>query len=269
LLLYEAHTPSIKTEPRTMEILRAETNEFPHLKATDSGTTNNNNNNSSTSSSSSSTIDEDDDDRFSNVSIQDEKRTTKSPVNTEDKSKITDENSINDSLVQPPIVQSVVNRTTSTIDYTRHRERLAKELKDYEDRWLAHRNFLLYTQAFSMKPEDRERLFSQINLTNNDETFSRLSKEERDRFFAAALYNQQQQQQQQQQQSPYNFHQYPWATAPPPPPPPPPPPTSSLLIPPIPSTTTDQQQQQQNQQPKSPSSDDSGNQSNSGSTTEW
>ncbi|CAM4972810.1 unnamed protein product [Rotaria socialis] len=180
-----------------MEILRAETNEFPHLKATDGGTTNNNNNNNNNSSTSSSTIDEDDDDRFSNVSTQDEKRTTKSPVNTEDKSKINDENSINDSLVQPPIVQSVVSRATSTIDYTRHRERLAKELKDYEDRWLAHRNFLLYTQAFSMKPEDRERLFSQINLTNNDEAFSRLSKEERDRFFAAALYNQQQQQQQQ------------------------------------------------------------------------
>ncbi|CAM4989645.1 unnamed protein product, partial [Rotaria socialis] len=35
--------------------------------------------------------------------------------------------------VQPPIVQSVVSRATSTIDYTRHRERLAKELKDYED----------------------------------------------------------------------------------------------------------------------------------------
>jgi hypothetical protein len=106
-----------------------------------------------------------------------------------------------------------------------------------------------------MKPEDRERLFSQINSTNNDETFSRLSKEERDRFLAAALYNQQ------QQQNPYNFHPYPWTTP-------------STIVPP---TTTDQpvQQQQQQpqqpqpQQPRSPSSDDSGNQSNSGSTTEW
>jgi hypothetical protein len=166
-------------------------------------------------------------------------------VNHEEKSKTTDENSTNNPSPQPPIV----NRTNSTIDYTRHRERLAKELKDYEDRWLAHRNFLLYTQAFSMKPEDRERLFSQINSTNNDETFSRLSKEERDRFLAAALYNQ-------QQQNPYNFHQYPWTTAPPPP-------TSSIIVPP---TTTDQPPQQP---PKSPSSDDSGNQSNSGSTTEW
>lgn len=159
------------------------------------------------------------------------------------------------------MIQTLVNRPASTNDYSRHRERLAKELKDYEDRWLAHRNFLLYTQAFSMKPEDRERLFSQINSTNTDETFSRLSKEERDRFLAAALYNQQHQQQ--QPPNPYNFHQYPWTT---------PPTTSSLLIPPIQSTTTDQNQQQQQQhpqQPKSPSSDDSGNQSNSGSTTEW
>ncbi|CAF2505122.1 unnamed protein product [Rotaria sp. Silwood2] len=238
-----------------MEILRAETNEFPHLKNTDGPK-----NNSSSSASSSSTIDDDEDDQFSNVSTIDDKRTIKSPVNNEDKSKINDENSINNSSLQTPIVQSIVNRTTSTIDYTRHRERLAKELKDYEDRWLAHRNFLLYTQAFSMKPEDRERLFSQINSTNNDETFSRLSKEERDRFLAAALYNQQQQQ---QQQNPYNFHQYPWTT-------PSTTATSSLIIPPIPSNTTDQpQQQQQQQQPKSPSSDDSGNQSNSGSTTEW
>jgi len=104
-----------------------------------------------------------------------------------------------------------------------------------------------------MKPEDRERLFSQINSTNNDETFSRLSKEERDRFLATALYNQ-------QQQNPYNFHQYPWTpqsttTT-----------TSSSIV--VPPTTTDQQQQQP-QQPRSPSSDDSGNQSNSGSTTEW
>lgn len=244
-----------------MEILRAETNEFPHLKVSilnldffllinekfqqnTDGPTNNN-------SSSSSTID-DEEDQFSNVSTIDDKRTTiKSPINNEDKSKIPDENSTNNSSPQPPIVQSIVNRTNSTIDYTRHRERLAKELKDYEDRWLAHRNFLLYTQAFSMKPEDRERLFSQINSTNNDETFSRLSKEERDRFLAAALYNQ-------QQQNPYNFHQYPWTTQPTT--------TSSIIIPP---TTTDQQSQQQQQQPKSPSSDDSGNQSNSGSTTEW
>ncbi|UJR08790.1 hypothetical protein I4U23_013046 [Adineta vaga] len=232
-----------------MEILRAETNEFPHLKNTDGPT------NSSSTSSSSSTVDEDED-NFSNVSIADDKRIgRKSPVSHEDKSKSTDEHRSNQSSPQPPIVQSIVNRTTSTTDYTRQRERLAKELKDYEDRWLAHRNFLLYTQAFSMKPEDRERLFSQINSTNNDEVLSRLSKEERDRFLTAALYNQ-------QQQNPYNFHQYPWTT---------PPTTSTLVIPPIPSTTTDQQQQaqQQQQQPKSPSSDDSGNQSNSGSTTEW
>ena len=118
------------------------------------------------------TIDEDDDDnddQFSNVSITDDKRTiNKSPMNMEEKSKIIDENSTQNSPppAPVPIVQSIVNRSNSTIDYTRHRERLAKELKDYEDRWLAHRNFLLYTQAFSMKPEDRERLFSQINSTN-------------------------------------------------------------------------------------------------------
>ena len=107
-----------------------------------------------------------------------------------------------------------------------------------------------------MKPEDRERLFSQVNSTMNGEIFSRLSKEERDRFLATAFYNQ-------QQPNPYNFHQYSWTTqlpssttvA-----------SSSILIPPIPSTATDQQQQQQ---PRSPNSDDSGNQSNSGSTTEW
>jgi hypothetical protein len=157
------------------------------------------------------------------------------------------------------------------MDYTRHRERLAKELKDYEDRWLAHRNFLLYTQSFAMKPEDRERLFTQLNMNNNEENsslnqlqiqqqlFHRLSKEERDRFVAAALY---QQQQQQQQQNPYNFQSYPWTN-----------PTTSSILSPTPNliaqnqTSSDQQQQQQ--QPKSPSSDDSGNQSNSGSTTEW
>ncbi|CAF1646757.1 unnamed protein product, partial [Adineta ricciae] len=232
-----------------MEILRAETNEFPHMKNTDASTNND-------SSPASSTVDEDDD-NFSNVSTTNEKHGgRKSPVSHEDKSKTTDEHRSNQSSPQPPVVQSIVNRTTSTIDYTRQRERLAKELKDYEDRWLAHRNFLLYTQAFGMKPEDRERLFSQINPTNNDESFSRLSKDERDRYLAAALYNQQQQ----QQQNPYNFHPYPWTA---------PPTTSSLVIPTIPSATTDQQQQAQQQPPKSPSSDDSGNQSNSGSTTEW
>jgi hypothetical protein len=160
-----------------------------------------------------------------------------------------------------------LNRSISTNDYTRHRERLAKELKDYEDRWLAHRNFLLYTQSFAMKPEDRERLFSQLNMNNNEENsslnqlqiqqqlFHRLSKEERDRFLAAALY----QQQQQQQQNPYNFHAYPWANQ-----------SSSSLHSPTPNLVPQiHSSDQQQQAPKSPSSDDSGNQSNSGSTTEW
>ena len=91
-----------------------------------------------------------------------------------------------------------------SIDYSR--QRLAKEFKDYEDRWLAHRNFLLYTQALNMKTEATS---------------------------AAALFN-----------SP-SFPTFPWPTA---------------NVP----TTVDS-----SQQPRSPSSDDSGNQSNSGSTTEW
>jgi hypothetical protein len=112
-----------------------------------------------------------------------------------------------------------------------------------------------------MKTEDRERLFSQVN-TNEENTplhqlqlqqqlFHRLSKEERDRFLAAALY----QQQQQQQQNPYNLHSYPWTN-----------PTTSSILSPTPATT---QPSSDHPQPKSPSSDDSGNQSNSGSTTEW
>ena len=212
-----------------MEVLRAETNEFPHLKVNVEQTNEN-------SSSSSSSIDEDED-RFSNVSITDDKHST-SKSSPDEKSSTT------------PLVQSIVNRTNSTIDYTRHRERLAKELKDYEDRWLAHRNFLLYTQAFSMKGEDRERFFSQINT---EETFSRLSKEERERVFTTpTLYNHQPP----PPPNPYNFHQFPWTTGPS---------TSSSLI--APPSTTDQTTQPT--QPRSPSSDDSGNQSNSGSTTEW
>lgn len=153
------------------------------------------------------------------------------------------------------------------MDYARHRERVAKELKDYEERWLAHRNFLLYTQSFAMKPEDRERLFSQLNTNtntnnNNEENsplhqlqiqqqlFHRLSKEERDRFLAAALY--------QQQQNPYNFHSYPWTNA-----------TPSSILSPTANLVSQIQPPSDLQQPKSPSSDDSGNQSNSGSTTEW
>lgn len=65
----------------------------------------------------------------------------------------------------------------------------------------------------------------------------RLSKEERERLFTAAFY---------QQSNPY----YPWF--------------NPALIPP--TSTTDVSHPVQ---PKSPSSDDSGNQSNSGSTTEW
>ena len=228
-----------------MEILRAESNEFAHLKAslcpssfpscsslicfqtTEVAT-----------SPSSSTIDDEDEDedRLSTVSTPDEKR-SKSPVSS-------------------PAAQ----QRATTVDYSRHRDRLAKDLKDYEDRWLAHRNFLLYTQAFSMKPEDRERLISQINLPNNAEEnasqqqlFARLSKEERDRFLAAALYNQQQQHQPSASNA-YTFQPYPWT-----------PPASNTATASVaqPSTTD------QSQQPKSPSSDDSGNQSNSGSTTEW
>lgn len=177
-----------------MEILRAETNDFPHLKNADGQT---NKNSSPSSSAASSTIDEDDD---------------------EDKSKPIEENS------------------------TQNREHLTKQFKDYEDRLVAHRNFLLYTQAFALKSEDRERLFTQ-----NDEIFSRLSKEERDRFLTAAIYNQ-------QQTNLYNFPSYPWPI-------PPPVPTTeqsatSAVVP-------------AQQPPRSPNSDDSGNQSNSGDTTEW
>jgi hypothetical protein len=116
-----------------------------------------------------------------------------------------------------------------------------------------------------MKPEDRERLFSQLNMNNNEENsslnqlqiqqqlFHRLSKEERDRFLAATLY-----QQQQQQQNPYNFHAYSWTNQ-----------TSSSIISPTPNLVPQIHSSSDQQQPKSPSSDDSGNQSNSGSTTEW
>lgn len=226
-----------------MEVLRAESNEFLHLKNTDGQATNEHS--SSTSSSSVSEID-DDDDQLSNVSVTDDKRTN----HVEEKSKTPPEENSSSSTTTTTSTPLIGNRTNSTVDYTRHRERLAKELKDYEDRWLAHRNFLLYTQAFSMKAEDRERLFSQINAANTDEALARLSKEERDRFFPPALYNQPPPPP--PPPNPYNFHQFPWPTP----------------------TTTDQSTptapaQQQQQQPRSPSSDDSGNQSNSGSTTEW
>jgi hypothetical protein len=161
---------------------------------------------------------------------------------------------------------SLNHRTTSMMDYPCHRERLAKELKDYEDRWLAQRNFLLYSQSLAMKGEERERFVSQINASNHvnedqsslhqlqlqQQLLHRLSKDERDRFFAAALY---------QQQNPYNFHAYPWLNQS----------TSAVLSPtstliaPVQSSSDSVQ----HAQPKSPSSDDSGNQSNSGSTTEW
>ncbi|CAF1321586.1 unnamed protein product [Rotaria sordida] len=247
-----------------MEILRAESNEFHHLKNNDGPTD---------SSPLSSTIDDDDDDHFSNVSTHDEKVQSTNTIKNENDDKTTNENK--DSLNISPII----NRSISTIDYTRHRERLAKELKDYEDRWLAHRNFLLYTQSFAMKPEDRERLFAQLNTTNSTTTttnhnnneensplhqlqiqqqlFHRLSKEERDRFLAVALY-QQQQQQQQQQQNPYSFHSYPWTN-----------PTTPSILSPTANIVSQIQSSSDHQQPKSPSSDDSGNQSNSGSTTEW
>jgi len=200
---------------------------------------------------------------LSNVSTNDEKIQSTNTIRNENDDKPNNEN--NDSLNSSPII----NRQISAIDYTRHRERLAKELKDYEDRWLAHRNFLLYTQSFAMKPEDRERLFTQLNMNNNNnnnneensslnqlqiqqQLFHRLSKEERDRFLAAALY------QQQQQQNPYNFHSYPWINQP-----------NSSILSPTPNLVSQIQPPSDHQQPKSPSSDDSGNQSNSGSTTEW
>ena len=164
--------------------------------------------------------DDDVDEHSSNVtSHHDGKVQSTNAIKNENDDKTSNENC--DSLN----LSRMTNHPTITSDYTRHRERLAKELKDYEDRWLAHRNFLLYTQSFAMKPENRERLFSQLNMNHNDNTneensplhqlqiqqqlFYRLSKEERDRFLAAALY-QQQQQQQQQQQNPYNFHAYSW-----------------------------------------------------------
>jgi hypothetical protein len=123
-----------------------------------------------------------------------------------------------------------------------------------------------------MKPEDRERLFTQLNMNNNNnnnnnnneensslnqlqiqqQLFHRLSKEERDRVLAAALY------QQQQQHNPYNFHSYPWTN-----------PTNSSILSPASNLVSQIQSSSDHQQPKSPSSDDSGNQSNSGSTTEW
>jgi hypothetical protein len=90
-------------------------------------------------------------------------------------------------------------------------------------------------------------------LQIQQQLFHRLSKEERDRFLAAALY-----QQQQQQQNPYNFHSYPWTNQ-----------TNSSILSPTPNIVSQIQSSSDHQQPKSPSSDDSGNQSNSGSTTEW
>ncbi|CAF1043109.1 unnamed protein product [Adineta steineri] len=232
-----------------MEILRAETNDYHHLKNTDSPAK------SSRASSSSSTIDDDDDDCFSNVSVHDEKVRSTSSTNKNENDSTDSSTNINRSI-------------SSTNDYLHQREHLAKEYKDYEDRWLAHRNFLLYTQSFAMKPDDRDRLFTQLNTNNNEENsplnqlqiqqqlFHRLSKEERDRFLAAALY-----QQQQQQRSPYNFHSYPWAANST---------TPSILSPTLNVTTQVQSSSSDNQQPpRSPGSDDSGNQSNSGSTTEW
>ena len=203
--------------------------------------------------------DDDDDDHVSYVSTHEEKVQSSNTINDEKNDKSINENtgSLNSSLV--------TNRPISTIDYTRQREHFEKELKDYEDRWLAHRNFLLCRRSFAMKPEDREHLFLQLNNNNNNEEnsplhqlqiqqqlFYRLSKEERDRFFAASLY-----QQQQQQQNLYNFHVYPWIN----------PTTSSILSPK--ANFVPQIQSSDRQQAKSPSSDDSGNQSNSGSTTEW
>lgn len=215
-----------------MEVLRAETNEFPHLKVNVEQTDENSSSSSSSSSSPRSNIDED---QFSNVSVTDDKRSTRKSSSNPPDDKPSTTTTSNTSLVQ-------------SIDYTRHRERLAKELKDYEDRWLAHRNFLLYTQAFSMKGDDRERFFSQIN---HEDTFSRLSKEERERFLTnTTLYNH-------QPSNAFNFHAFPWAAASS---------TSSPLI--VPPPTNPEPTAQPNQ-PRSPSSDDSGNQSNSGSTTEW
>ena len=229
-----------------MEILRAESNEFAHLKGSRSSTATNGDPQTNNTSSASSTIDDDEeehDDELSTVSTTEEKRT------------------------KSPLVNVVPDERAGThLDYQRHRERLAKELKDYEERWLAQRNFLLYSQAFGMKNEDRERLFTQMNLSttqpdehsiHQQQFFARLSKDERERFFASAsLYNPPQT----TSQPAFPFPSpYPWSTAASLPPPPPP------AAPPTTTTTTNDQ----SQQPKSPSSDDSGNQSNSGSTTEW
>lgn len=104
-------------------------------------------------------------------------------------------------------------------------------LERFDERWLAQRNFLLYSQSLAMKSEEHSQFQYQQLL-------QRLSKEERERLFsAAALY-------------PASNLYYPWLNP-------------SLLPPPSidpPATAT---------AAKSPSSDDSGNQSNSGSTAEW
>ncbi|UJR37441.1 hypothetical protein I4U23_030144 [Adineta vaga] len=259
LVAYISHILNITSEEFVMEILHAETNEFSHLKNTNGQT-------DSSPRSSTNNDDEGDDDCFSDVSVHDKKVRSPSPNKSEHENKTGDEN--NES-------SSVINRSVSTNDYLHQREHFAKEFKDYEDRWLAQRNFLLYSQSFAIKPEDRERLFTQLNSNNNNhneensplnqfqiqqQLFHHLSKEERDRFLAAALF----QQQQQQQRSSFNFHSYPWIN----------PATSAMLSPtpnlaPQTQSSSDQQQQQQQQPPRSPGSDDSGNQSNSGSTTEW
>lgn len=156
-------------------------------------------------SNGSSTIDEDDDDdRSSNISVSDE-QTKSSP------SKKVESSSKNDG------------------DLPRQNERLAAELKDYEDRWIAHRNFLLYSQALSMKSEDRDVLFSQLNS---------------DFYKNSSIFG--------------NYPMWPNGTA-----------AAAAVA--ATTTTNGSIGVAQNQPARSPTSDDddSGNQSNSGSTSEW
>lgn len=249
-----------------MEVLHAETNEYPRVRvrvSPDSHLLNasivslQNTNASPSSSRASSPVDDDDDD---DCCSEGSHRVHSRDASPADQAKKTPGNSRKAS-------SPAHSRPMPSHDYLRQREHLAKEMKDYEDRWLAHRNFLLYTQSFGMKPEDRERLFTQMNPTANrgednaplnqlqiqQQLFHHLSKDERDRVLAAAFYQQQhqQQQQQQQQRNALNFHAFPWAAHG------------------APNLAVQNQPAAEHAPPKSPGSDDSGTQSNSGSTAEW
>ncbi|CAF1448668.1 unnamed protein product [Didymodactylos carnosus] len=253
-----------------------------------------------------------DEDNFSSVS-GDVEQASPSISHVEIKSEKKEESSITHS---PPITTSTSTSTKNNLtnaddsqsktDYSCHRDRIVKELKEYEERWLAHRNFLLYTQSFAMKPEDRERVFSQLLTNSNSNPDERdhrhMSKDERDRYLSnqAALYSH-------YSHSPhlYNFHNFnpylaerllPSATSA----------TAASFLPEnkdnrfnswqlsthspsnsqtgaistvgITTTTASASTTSSIHQPtapteqsssRSPSSSDSGNQSNSGSTTEW